>query len=63
MKKVKEIRSKNWYVQNRHGEVKYNGRNMANNIVITMYGARWVLEILGGTHCKVYNSLNTMLYT
>ena len=27
--------------------------SMVNNIVITMYGARWVLEISEGPHCKV----------
>ena len=33
-----------------------------NNIVITMYGVRRVLEISGGTLCKVYDCLIAMLY-
>ena len=28
-----------------------------------MHGASWVLGISGGTLCKVYDSLTTMLYT
>ena len=30
---------------------------------MTMYSASWVLERLGGTLCKVYDFLTTMLYT
>lgn len=29
--------------------------NTVNTIGITMSGTRWVLEILGGTLCKVYD--------
>ena len=28
-----------------------------------MYGARWVLELLGASLCKLYNCLTTMQYT
>ena len=38
-------------------------RNIVNNIVGTVDGARWVVEISGGTLCKVYDYLSTMLYT
>ena len=31
-----------------HRDVKYRVANVINNIIIIMYGARWVLEILGG---------------
>ena len=44
-------------------EVKYSVGNAVSNIVVTMYGARWVLEISEGTLCKVYDCLTTMLYT
>ena len=37
--------------------------NIVNNIVITMYGARCVLEISEGVPCKVQGCLTTMLYT
>lgn len=37
--------------------------NSVDNIVITSYGARWVLEILKRSLCKVYDYLITMLYT
>ena len=30
-----------------HGDIKYNAGNRVNNIVITVYDARWVLEISG----------------
>ena len=43
-------------------DVKYSIGNVVNT-VITMYGVRWVLEILGGTLCKVYAWLTTTLYT
>ena len=45
MKKVKEIRSPNWKIQNSCGDVKYSIGNMVNNIVITMYDAGCVLEL------------------
>ena len=44
VKKVKELRSTNWQLQNSHRDVKYSIGNMVNNIVITMCGARWVLD-------------------
>ena len=44
-------------------DVKYSIENIINNTVITMYGARWVLEISWGIVCKVYDCLTTMLYT
>ena len=38
-------------------------RNIVNNIVGTVDGARWVVEISGGTLCKVYGYPTTMLHT
>ena len=61
--KVKGLRSTNWQLQNSHGDVKYSVGYIVNNIVMTTYGVRRVLEILGGTCCKVYCCLTTMLYT
>ena len=58
---VRASRSTNWELQNSHGDVKYSIGHIVTNIEITMYGARWVLEILVGT--LVYNFLITMLYT
>lgn len=46
-----------------HRCVKYSTGNRVNNIATTMYGATSLLEISGGAHCKVYDSLITMLYT
>ena len=37
--------STNWQLQNSHEDVKYSVGNTVNNIVITMHGARLVLEI------------------
>ena len=37
------------------GGIKHSIVNIVNNIVITMHGARWVLEILGGIRFKVYD--------
>ena len=35
-------------LQNSHGDVKYSIRNIVNNIIITVYHARQVLELSGG---------------
>ena len=53
MKKVKGIRSTDWYLQNNHGDIKYSIGNIVNNILINMCGARWVLEILGESLVKI----------
>ena len=34
-------------VKNSHGNVKYSIGNTVNDVVITLYGARWVLELSG----------------
>ena len=34
-------------IQNSHRDVKYNIGNIVSNVVITMYGARWVLDLVG----------------
>ena len=41
--KVKGLWSTNWQLWNSHGDVKYSRGNIVNNVVITMYGGRWVL--------------------
>ena len=46
-----------------HRGVKYSRENTVNHITITLYGARWVLKISGGSLCKVYDRLTTMLCT
>ena len=52
MIEAKEQRSSNWWLQNGHGDVKYSIVTIVNNTVITMYGAMWVLEILGNLFVK-----------
>ena len=42
VKKMKGLRSTNWLLQNSHGDVKYSIGNIVSNIVITIYGVRWV---------------------
>ena len=37
--------------------------NIVNKIVVTMYGAKWVLEISWGSLVKVNDCVNSMLYT
>ena len=44
-------------------DVKYRVRNIDNHIVIIVYGARWVLELLGESLNKLYKCLTTILYT
>ena len=43
VKKVRGLGWTNWYLQNSQMDVKYNIRTVVNNIVITIYGARWVI--------------------
>ena len=45
MENLKGLRSTNRKLQNSHRDVKYSTGNIINDIVITMYGARWVLEL------------------
>ena len=47
------MRSTDWQLQNNHEGVKYSIGNIVNNIVTTVYGARWILEIYGGILGKV----------
>ena len=47
VKKGKGIRCKMARNKNSHGDVKYNTGNIVNNIVITVYGVRWVLVLAG----------------
>ena len=46
-KKVRGLRSTNWWLQNSHEDVKYRIKNTDNNVVIIMCGIRWGLEISG----------------
>ena len=57
----KGFRSTDWWLQNSPRNVKHSIGNIANNIVITIYGARKVLEISGESLCKLYNFLTTRL--
>ena len=43
------------------GDIKYRAVYIVNNTVTTIYGAKWVLEISGGTLCKVHDCLTAML--
>ena len=47
----------------KYSVVTHNIGRIVNNIVLTMYVARWVLEISREILCKVYDHLTTMLYT
>ena len=51
--KMKRLRTINWQLRNSHRDIKYSIGNIVSNIAITMYGTRWVLEILGVTPSKV----------
>ena len=47
VKKVKELRTTNWSLQNGHEEVKCSIGSIVNNIVIATYGVRRVLDLSG----------------
>ena len=47
MKKGEGIK-KYQLVVTKHGDIKCRIENIGNNIIITVCGARWVLDLLGG---------------
>ena len=60
---MKGLRSTNWQLQNSYGDVKHSIGNIVNDIVITMYGVRWVLDLSQGSLCKVLKTLFMVLCT
>ena len=46
------LRSTDWKLLNSHGDIKYSIGNIVNNIAISIYSARWVLEISRGFFIK-----------
>ena len=54
--------STDWLLQNGHESVKYSVGNIVSDIVITMYGVRWVLE-LGRSLSELCKCLTPMPYT
>ena len=48
VKKMKRLRSINWWLQNSHRDVNYSIGNIVNDIVITMYGASWESRLIVG---------------
>ena len=56
---MKGLRSTDRQLQNGHGD----GKHSIGNVVITVCGAGWVLEMSGGPLWKEYDCLTTMLYT
>ena len=62
VKKGKACRNTNWQLQNSHGDVKYSIENIVNNIVITVCGARGVLD-LSGEHFISYIKVESLCCT
>ena len=40
-------------IKSNHRDVKYSIRNIVNNIAITMYDVRWLLDLSGYSLCKL----------
>ena len=55
IKKLKGLRSTNWLLKNSHGDVQYSIGNIVNNILITMYGVRWIWNLWGWSLSKLHN--------
>ena len=55
MRKVKGFTSTNWQWQNSHGDVKHGMGNAVSHSAITMYGARWVLDLSGDPFISYIN--------
>ena len=52
--KVKGLRSTDWWLQSSPGDAKSSIVSTVYTIVITVHGARWVWELLGGSLPKFY---------
>ena len=63
VKKLKGLRSTNWQLQNSGEDVKCSIGSIVNSVIIIMYGVRWVLDLSGGSLCKLYKYLTTILIT
>ena len=62
-KKDEGIEKYRWVVTEQSWGCEVSIGSIVNNVTVTMFGARWVPEIsIGGTPCKMYNCLTTMLY-
>ena len=53
--KVRGLRGTNWQLQNQYGNVKHSMGNIVNSIVITMCGARWLLDLWGHHFVRYIN--------
>ena len=47
VKKMKGLRSTNWWLQNSQWDVKYSTENMVIYTVITMHGVKCIGDLLG----------------
>ena len=61
--KVKGLISTNLLLQNNHRGVKYSIGNTVNNVVTTMYGAKWVLHLSEWSLHKLCKCLTTRAET
>ena len=53
----------NWQLQNSHRAAKYSIGHVVNSTVVTVCGATWALDLMGGSLRKLYKCLAIMLYT
>ena len=60
--KGEEIKKYELVLPEQSWDIKYSIENIVNNNIITVYGARWVLDYRSALLCNL-NSLTTMLYT
>ena len=62
--KGKGIKKSKLELHNNHRDGKYSIGNTVSNLIITVYGVRWELDLSGcGTLYKLYKCLSTRLYT
>lgn len=47
VEKMMGLRNTNWQLKSSHRNVKYTIGNIVNNIISTIYAARWVLDLSG----------------
>ena len=55
MKNMEGFRSTHWQLQDGHGDVRYSLENIVKNIVIAVYGVRWVRDLSGRSLSKLGN--------
>lgn len=60
VKRGRGLRSTNWQLVNSYRGIEGRMENVVSNVVMIPWRVRWVLDLLGGSHRKVYKCPTTI---